>query len=464
MTTTNNQNSSNKAAIIGGGPAGLATARALKTIGIEFDVYEKHSDVGGIWDVENPGSPMYDSAHFISSKTMSGHEAFPMPDDYPDYPSNKQILTYIRSFADQYNLKSDILFNSQVKQVSKTADGWSVESERNGNNTTKDYRWVVCANGTNWFNSRPKIKGEETFTGEIIHSVEYRNSDRLKGKRVLVIGAGNSGIDIACDAAFRADEAYISMRRGYHFLPKHIFGEPVDVFGSKSNWLPIWIQQKTFGGLLRLVNGDLTRLGLQKPDHKVLSSHPIVNGQLLHYLQHGDIKAKKNIDHIDGDTVYFVDGSQAKVDLIIQATGYDWKIPYLPEGVFNWKNNRPQTFLKIFNQQQPGLFINGFVETNGGAYKLFDEMALLIAQTIDAQANKPALAEKIQQFISGPEPDLSGKVSYVDSARHTGYTNSDAYRNAMKIMRNKLNFPEPDMFYKAVDKNQVDINNSVTAG
>ena len=226
----------------------------------------------------------------------------------------------------------------------------------------------------------------------------------------------------------------------------------------------MWIQQRTFGALLRLINGDLTRLGLQKPDHKVLSSHPIVNGQLLHYLQHGDIQAKVAIERVNGNSVYFTDGSQVEVDLIIQATGYNWRIPYLNDSVFEWQNNRPQTFLKIFNKKHPNLFINGFVETNGGAYKLFDEMALLIAQTIDAQANKPALAEKIQQFISGPEPDLSGKVSYVDSARHTGYTNSDAYRNAMKIMRNKLNFPEPDMFYKAVDKNQLDINNSVTAG
>lgn len=436
-----------RVAIIGAGPAGLATARALLKLGIDFDIYEKHSDVGGIWDPENTGSPMYDSAHFISSKTLSGHEGFPMPEHYPDYPSAKHILAYIRQFASAYQLKQHISFNSQIDNASQVKGGWQVDITHGGNSVTKCYRWLVCANGTNWFHSRPTLKGEESFHGDIIHSVNYRNSEQMKGKRVLVMGAGNSGIDIACDAAFSADEAYISMRRGYHFLPKHIFGEPVDVFGSKSSWLPIWIQQKTFGGLLRLINGDLTRLGLPKPDHKVLASHPIVNGQLLHYLQHGDIQAKGEVDYVQEHTVYFKDGSQLEVDLIIQATGYNWKIPYLDSRVFEWEHNRPHTFLKIFNKKHPDLFINGFVETNGGAYKLFDEMALLIANTIHAQAFKPVLAEKIQQYIEGPEADLSGKVTYVNSARHSGYTNSDAYRAAMKSMAKEFGFPSLKTFY-----------------
>lgn len=447
MNTSSQQQ--DKVAIIGAGPAGLATARALAILGIDFDVFEKHSDVGGIWDVNNQGSPMYKSAHFISSKTMSGHQGYPMPDEYPDYPSNKQILTYIREFASAYDLKSKVQFNSTIKQVSESDNGWMIEVEKEGSIQQYHYRWLVCANGTNWFKNQPEINGQESFNGEILHSVDYHDSDKLKGKKVLVIGAGNSGIDIACDAAFSADQAYISMRRGYHFLPKHIFGEPVDVFGSKSNWLPMRIQQRTFGALLRLINGDLTRLGLQKPDHKVLSSHPIVNGQLLHYLQHGDIQAKVAIERVNGNSVYFTDGSQVEVDLIIQATGYNWRIPYLNDSVFEWQNNRPQTFLKIFNKKHPNLFINGFVETNGGAYKLFDEMALLIAKTIEAQTIKPELAKRIQHFIEGPEADLSGSVSYVESARHTGYTNSDAYRAAMKDMRTQLGFPDTEAFYSS---------------
>lgn len=457
MTTQQNTQINEQVAIIGGGPAGLATARALSQLNIPFTIFEKHSDVGGIWDRQNPGSPMYRSAHFISSKTLSGHEGFPMPEAYPDYPSNRQILNYIRDFADQYQLKNHIRFNTQVEKAEKTDSGWQVNFKTGGedNIQQQNFRWLVCANGTNWFPNRPSFKGEENFTGDIMHAVNYQDTDQLKGKRVLVVGAGNSGVDIACDAAFSAEQAYISLRRGYHFLPKHIFGEPVDVFGSKSAWLPMWVQQRTFGLLLRLINGDLSRLGLPKPDHKVLSSHPIVNGQLLHYLQHGDISACGDIQQLNGNTVTFRDGKQVEVDLIVLATGYNWQLPYLDEAVFPWKNNRPQTFMKIFNPQQNDVFINGFVETNGGAYKLFDEMALLIAHSIETQRVNSSEAEKLQHYINGPEPQLSGSVSYVDSPRHTGYTNSDAYRAAMKQMRDHMNWPAAEEFYNAPDSGLV---------
>lgn len=444
-------------AIIGGGPAGLATARALSQLNIPFTVFEKHSDVGGIWDKENPGSPMYRSAHFISSKTLSGHEGFSMPDSYPDYPSNQQILSYIRSFAGHFQLTDHIHFNAQVEKAEKVADGWQLswkETHTDQSIQQQTFRWLVCANGTNWFANRPALKGEENFTGEIIHAVKYQSSEQLKGKRVLVVGAGNSGVDIACDAAYVAEQAYISLRRGYHFLPKHIFGEPVDVFGAKSAKLPMWIRQRTFGWLLRLINGDLSRLGLPKPDHKVLSSHPIVNSQLLHYLQHGDIHVCADIEQLNGQTVTFRDGKQIEVDLIILATGYHWQLPYLDASVFPWKDNRPQAFMKIFNPTQNDIFINGFIETNGGAYKLFDEMALLIAHSIETQRHGGFDVQKLQQFINGPEPKIGGSVSYVNSPRHTGYTNSEAYQSAMKKMREHMSWPDTRDFYKE-SKNRI---------
>ena len=442
-----------KVIIIGAGPAGLATARALAALDIPYVIYEKHKNVGGIWDLENEGSPMYESAHFISSKTMSGHVGFPMPQSYPDYPSNKQIFNYIQSFAEHYGLLENICFETKVTYVEYVDGKWRLEAEdKNGSSFTDESPWLVCASGTNWFKNQPGLKGQENFTGELIHSVDYHDPQTLKNQRVLVVGAGNSGVDIACDAAYMGADAYISLRRGYHFVPKHIFGMPADVFGAQSDWMPIKLSQLVFGGLLRMINGDLTRLGLQKPDHKVLSSHPILNTQLLHYLQHGDIKAKPDIAYLEGKNVHFVDGSAVEVDKLILATGYDWKLPYLGESYFEWKSNRPQTFMKIFNPKHPGLFINGFIETNGGAYKLFDDMAYLIARTIEAQQKYPEKARKIQSFIQGSEPDLGGKVQYVSSNRHQGYTNSNTFKKAMKDMRREFQWPDLDEhFFKRLD-------------
>lgn len=438
-----------RVAIIGAGPSGLAVARALKTLGLSFTVFEKHNDVGGIWDVNNSGSPMYRSAHFISSKTMSGHYAYPMPEDYPDYPSNSQILAYIRGFADKSGLYPDIQFNTSVDKVTFEDGLWHVTtSGQDKPANTEAYRWLICASGTNWEANRPELKGEENFKGKVIHSVDYHDAEIIKDKRVLVVGAGNSGVDIACDAAFNAKQAYISLRRGYHFVPKHLFGIPADVFGAQSSWMPAKLQQFIFGAMLRLLNGDLTRLGLPKPDHPVMSSHPILNTQILHYLQHGDIQAKADIDYLNGNSVHFIDGAVIEVDLIILATGYHWRLPYLSDDFFEWKNNRPQTFLKIFNKRYPSLFINGFLETNGGAYKLFDEMSYMIAKTIQSQAKNELHAAHIQKFINGVEPNLAGKLNYVKSDRHTGYAKFDTYRAAMESMRRELGWKNlDDSFY-----------------
>lgn len=437
-------------AIIGGGPAGLATARALKIAGIPYTLFERHSDFGGIWDLDNPGTPMYRSAHFISSKTTSGHEGFAMPASYPDYPSNRQILDFVRSFARAFNLYEGALFNTSVSHIEDTGSGWQVTYGHQGETRTEPFGWVVCATGTNWFPNRPALKGEDSFTGTIMHANGYRDPEMLKGKRVVVVGAGNSGVDIACDAAFMADAAYTSMRRGYHFLPKHIFGQPADVFAQSSNWIPLWLEQRIFGAMLRVLNGDLTRLGLQKPDHRVFESHPILNTQILHYLQHGDLIAKPDIAELSGDEVVFTDNTRARVDLIILATGYDWHLPYLPPDLFPWKDNRAQAYLKLFNPKHPTLFLNGFIETNSSAYRLFDEMAMLIAQVIKTQAGDAKQARIIEAVLNGPEPDLGGSVHYVNSPRHTGYTNVDAFKAAMTDFRKRFGWPAPADYYAAL--------------
>jgi Flavin-binding monooxygenase-like len=424
----------NNVAIIGAGPAGLTTARALKLLNIPFTVYEKHSDVGGIWDITNPGTPMYKSAHFISSKTLSGHAGFPMPAHFPDYPSRVQIHEYIQNFAKEYELYDEIRFNSRISQVHFQDNLWHITTEQG---ETEAYRWLVCASGSLWDPNRPHLQGEEDFHGEIMHGVHYKDSDYLKGKRVLVVGAGNSGVDIACDAAFAAEKAYISTRRGYHFVPKHIFGMPVDVFGHKTGGGPMWLSQWIFTKLLRFVNGDLTQWGLQAPDHKVLSTHPIVNSQLLHYLQHGDVIAKNDIDYLKNDTVFFKDGSSEEIDLIIMATGYKFTIPYLDKHFFEWKGNRPQLYLKIFNGEYPTLFANGYFESNGGGYSLMDETGYVIAKVIESQLHETPQATAIIKTFNEPSPDLTGSIQLVDSDRHTGYANKDTYLHELEKFRKK---------------------------
>ncbi len=426
-----------RVAIVGAGPAGLAAARALKQNNVAFEVFERHSDVGGIWDINNPGSPMYESAHFISSKTMSHFAGYPMPDDYPDYPSNRQLLAYIRGFARDFGLLPHIHFNTEVASTWRSDNGWTLHL---ADGTSKTFTHLIAAIGTNWAAKKPEIPGN--FSGKIIHSVDFKSSSDLKGKSVLVIGAGNSGCDIACDVARTADRSFISMRRGYHFIPKHIFGKPADVFAAEGPHLPLWLTQKVFGVMLRILTGDITRLGLPKPDHKLLESHPILNDQILHHLRHGDIRAKSDVERFDGKDVVFKDGSREAIDLVITATGYSWPIPFMDRSAFDWKGERPELYLNMISPKDARLFVAGFLEVNGGAYKHFDAMADTIVRSISLETSDPVRYQTLRNIAENEHPDVSGGIKLVASDRHVHYADADAYKAAHKAFRKRMGWPD----------------------
>jgi hypothetical protein len=414
-------------AIIGAGPAGLSMARALKAQGTPFVIYEKHSNTGGIWDIDNTGSPMYEAAHFISSKTRSGFPDFPMPAHYPDYPTRPQILAYIQAFARHYDLVSHIRFNTRVTNIEKTAEGWEVETEQHEKQL---FKAVVCANGPLWEANMPTYKG--AFSGTTRHASTFKKSTELLGKRVLVVGGGNSGVDIACEAATYSDSAYLSLRRGYHFIPKHIFGVPADVFAHNGPKLPMKLNQWVLKKILRLTLGDQTKFGLPKPDHQLLESHPVMNSQVMHHTSHGNLSVKPDIDYFEGSQVHFKDGSSIEVDEVIFATGYHYSIPYA-EKYFDWKDNRPKLYMNLFNPKHDNLFAIGFMETNSAAYEMFTEMAKLLADYIGAV---PITAQMFRRKVETETLDLSGGLNFVASARHTGYMDSDTYRAFMiKIQR-----------------------------
>ena len=421
--------------IIGAGPSGLATARAFREAGIPFDVLERNGDVGGIWDMANERTPMYDSAHFISSRTQSAFDGFPMPESFPDYPGWRQIREYIRSFADHHQLRDSIEFGVGVQRVAPAGDApgaWDVTLD---SGEMRRYRGVVCATGHNWEPVIPTYAGK--FDGESYHSFEYRSLAEFNGKRVLVVGGGNSGCDIACDAAAAASSAFISMRRGYHFLPKHIFGQPTDAFFRSGPHLPAWLAQPLLAGLLRVLIGDLRRYGLPKPDHKVLESHPIVNSQLLHYLAHGDITAKPDVSELRGRTVRFTDGSEEEIDLIVYATGYRASIPVLDESLLPGGAGVAPFFLNIFHGR-PGLYAVGLFETDGAAYPIVSKQATLIAELIRAEHDSPAVLEWFRKMREGGPPDLHGGIRYLKSQRHAIYVQYDEYVHFLEKSLKKI--------------------------
>ncbi|KZE91561.1 flavin-containing monooxygenase [Microbacterium sp. TNHR37B] len=420
--------------VIGAGPAGLAVARALSAQGVDYVHLERHSRVGGLWDIENPGTPMYESAHFISSRTVSGFSGYPMPEDYPDYPRHDQILSYLQSFADAYGLISRIRFDTAVSDIRRDGDAWRVTL---ADGSHSRHGQVVVCTGSQWHPFSPEIPG--SYTGEVRHSVEYRSPSLFAGKRVLVVGGGNSGCDIACDAARTADRAVISLRRGYWFIPKHVFGVPSDIVGGKGSFLPKPLERAILQPMLRLLTGDPTRLGLQKPDHKLFETHPVVNSMLFHHLQHGDISARPGIRRADGLTIEFTDGSAEEIDLVLMATGYRHRVPIAQE--YFGDEQHPDLYLNCASREHEGLFGVGFIETNSGAYHLFDRQAHLIAAFIAGSRRGTASAAEFERLRRADQPDLSGGLHFDASPRHRGYVDADAYVKYVTKLSRRLGWP-----------------------
>ena len=429
---------SDRYCIVGAGPAGLAQARAFKAAGLAFDLFERHGDVGGIWDIENSGTPMYKTAHFVSSKSLSGFFDFPLPADDPDYPSHVQVLAYLREFARAYGLDAHITFGTAVDWAEPEEDGWRVTL---AGGERRRYRALVCANGMSWHPAMPEIPGR--FDGEMRHAVSYRKPEEFKGRRVLILGAGNSGCDIACDAAQHAEAAFLSLRRGYHFIPKHVFGMPADVFGARGPRLPLAVRQRMLGILLRLLTGDLRRYGLPKPDHRIFESHPIINSLVLHHLSHGDLEAKPDIRELRGRTVVFQDGSEEAVDLILLATGYHMTIPFMERSHFDWAGTRLNGYLSVFTKYD-SLFTLGFLATDAGVFGDFDRLAHLVTRFLLDQAHDPDRAARFRAKIDGPRPDLSGGIRFVESVRHANYLHNWALRNYLEKLRRDMSWPALD--------------------
>jgi cation diffusion facilitator CzcD-associated flavoprotein CzcO len=345
-----------------------------------------------------------------------------MPDSFPDYPRHDLVLGYLRAYAERHDLRRHVRFGTSVEEAAPREGGWLL---RLSSGESCHYGGLIAAVGNEWRPALPDLAGG--FAGELVHSSAYRSPEQLRGRRVLVIGAGNSGCDVAVEAATHAAEAAISVRRGYHFVPKHILGRPADVFAAASPPLPAWAEQRVFEWLLRLLLGDLRRYGLPAPDHRIFETHPILNTQLLDRLSHGDLQACPDVSRLDGRRVFFVDGISREVDLIVCATGYRHGVPFLGDGILPDGDVGP-LHLNLLHRRHPSLWVIGHFTTDAGAFPLLDLQAELAARVIAARRREPERARSFEAREAVARPDFSNGVRYKPVRRMADYVASRPYR------------------------------------
>ncbi|MCX7117634.1 MAG: NAD(P)-binding domain-containing protein [Legionellales bacterium] len=399
MTVQNEVDESPKIAIIGAGPCGLTAAKNMLQQGLtRITVFERNSHLGGNWiyGEHNEHSSVYETTHLISSNHMSKYEDYPMPAGYPDYPSHREMLTYFNGYADHFGLREVIRFNTKVIEVTRADNQqWHVVYSDERGQFDDYFDELLVANGHHWDPLLPSYPGE--FNGIQLHSHDYKKSAPFQDQRVLVVGGGNSGCDIAVEVSRVAAKTWISLRSGQHVFPKFIFGKATDIAFSKINWLPNWCKQRLIAAVIGLVQGKYSKYRLKKPLGKPLEVHPTVNSELLYFIRHGKIFPRDAIERFEGDVVHFVDGRQEAFDTIIYATGYQISFPFFKPDLIDFSQcSHIPLYRKMIHPEFPHLFFIGLFQPQGSIWPLADHQAKIAAGIIRGTLKRPkALLEKI---------------------------------------------------------------------
>ncbi|MGI9424767.1 MAG: flavin-containing monooxygenase [Hyphomicrobiaceae bacterium] len=385
--------SDNQLLIIGAGPVGLSMANALKSHGIAYHQVDANKALGGNWL-----NGVYRGVHLNSSKKSTAYVDYPMPEHYADFPSAGEMLDYLIAYARDKGIADGIEYSIRVERAEpRPDDNWDVTLS---NGERRIYKGIIVCNGHHWDKRLPELPGQ--FAGEIMHSKDYVDTNQLRDKRVLVIGAGNSACDIVCDAARVATKADVSMRQGHWFLPRAAFGRPL-------NDLPIWhlpvtVQRWILRAIVAITIGDYRNYGLEKPKNRIFDRHTSFGAEMLNLITLGCIEPRRAIAAVDGQTVRFVDGYRADYDLIVAATGFNFSFPFLPEGLIEVKNDVVQLYGYAFPTNVKNLYVIGASQPRGGFGYLLTPATDLYARVIKLQDEMQHPVGAVLEFMGEKIP------------------------------------------------------------
>jgi dimethylaniline monooxygenase (N-oxide forming) len=413
--------------VIGAGSSGIAAAKVLHERSFEFDCFEKSDRVGGNWVFKNRNgmSSAYRSLHINTSRERMQFADFPMPKSYPDFPHHTHIAAYFDAYVDHFGFRDRITFETGVERAALAGDGtWEVLLE---GGERRRYDALMVANGHHWDPRwpEPAFPGAGEFAGLQLHSHEYTGEDPslFRDKRVVVLGMGNSAMDIAVEASFSAAATYLAARRGAWVIPKYLFGRPLDQISTQAG-IPWRLRQSIFEALLRIAVGDMARYGLPRPEHRVLQAHPTISDDILSRIAHGEIAPKPNIAHLTERTVVFADGSEVEADIVVYCTGYRVTFPFFDPELISAPDNDLPLFRRVFHSELRSLFFIGLLQPLGAIMPLAAAQSEWVCDHLSGRYALPG-PEALWADMERERAEMSKR--YVVSKRHTMEVDFDDY-------------------------------------
>ena len=426
-----------KVAVIGAGPSGITAIKNFADQGFEVTAFERCEGVGGNWRFNDPSghSSVFETTHIISSKYTSYYEDYPFPEGTSDYPSHKELLAYFNGYAEKFNLIPLIKFGTEVLSCHQSANNtWQIrwKHKATGEESVDIFDGLVVCNGHHHEPRYPDYPGE--FTGEFIHSHDYKKAAPYKDKKVLVIGGGNSACDVAVETARVSKSTTISWRRGYYLIPKFMFGLTTDIYAKQTRWLPKFLRFPLMRLTLEWIQGKNEAIGLPKVENNVMATHPTVNSELYDAIRHGKVKPCGDISHFDGKIVHFKDGSSHAFDVVIACTGFKIKHKFFDKTLINFESGPVPLLHKMIPEKIKNLYFIGLFQPLGCIWPGAELQSKLAAKHFAGLwSPKKPIDKLIAQELNNPD------VSQLSTPRHTITVDDFSFRYRLKKELNTVN-------------------------
>ncbi len=380
--------------VVGAGPAGLAALRELTAEGLDAVAFERGTRVGGVWTLEGRRTAAYRSLHLITSRERTQFASFPLPEGTADYPSRDVVGRYLEAYVEHHGLGDRLRLGDGVAQADRRTDGGWLLTLDGG--SVEEVDRLVVANGHNavphW--PDPAYPGSDGFTGEQLHAVDYEDAGAFTGKRVLVVGMGNSAMDIASDLSLTAEQTFLSVRHGSWVVPKRLLGKPADQVTSP--WaavhVPLRLRQTVSQTLLRVVSGPPERYGLPKPARGLFADHPTISDTILSRISHGRVTPRGAIERLDGGGVVFADGGREPIDAIVWCTGYRVAMDFLDPALLGPEPTELPLYKRMLHLDVPDLHFVGYMQSTGSAFPIVERQGRLLADYLTGRWAPPPRA------------------------------------------------------------------------